>query len=67
VTIGDRVMVMAKAGIHHDLKDDEMVGGIPAVDVRKFRRYAAVLTRLPEVIRRVRALENHVGIGGNDA
>jgi len=31
--------------------------------VRKFRRYATVLTRLPEVIRRVRALEHHAGIG----
>jgi len=48
VTIGDRVMVVAKAGIHTDLKDDAVVSGIPAVDVRKFRRYAVVLTRLPE-------------------
>src|ERR1017187_9054686 len=47
VTIGDRVMVVAKAGIHNDLKDDAIVSGIPAVDVRKFRRYAVVLTRLP--------------------
>ncbi|MGA9722833.1 MAG: hypothetical protein WBQ86_10280, partial [Candidatus Binatus sp.] len=67
VTIGDRVMVVAKAGIHNDVKDDAIVGGIPAVDVRKFRRYAAALTRLPEIIRRVRALENRVGIGSNEA
>src|SRR5271156_615889 len=66
VTIGDRVMVVAKAGIHNDLKDDAIVSGIPAVDVRKFRRYAVVLTRLPEIIRRVRALESRVGIGGNE-
>src|SRR5271155_2194500 len=67
VTIGDRVMVVAKAGIHNDLKDDAIVSGIPAVDVRKFRRYAVVLTRLPEIIRRVRALESRAGIGGNEA
>ncbi len=67
VTIGDRVMVAAKSGIPNDLNDDAIVGGIPAVDVRKWRRYATALTRLPEVIRRVRALEHHTGIGGNEA
>ncbi len=66
VTIGDRVMVVAKAGIHSDLKDDAIVSGVPAIDVRKFRRYAVVLPRLPELIRRVRALEHHLGIGGPD-
>lgn len=64
VTIGDRVMVVAKAGIHNDLKDGAIVSGIPAVDVHKFRRYAVVLTRLPELIRRMRALEDRVGISG---
>ncbi len=66
VKIGDRVMVVAKAGIHNDLKDDSVVSGIPAVDVRKFRRYAVVLTRLPEIIRRVRAIEHQIGINGHD-
>jgi UDP-3-O-[3-hydroxymyristoyl] glucosamine N-acyltransferase len=58
---------VAKAGVHNDLKDDAIVSGIPAVDVRKFRRYAVVLTRLPEIIRRVRALEHHAGIGSSEA
>ena len=60
-------MVAAKSGIHTDLKDGAIVSGIPAVDVRKFRRYAVVLTRLPEIIRRVRALEGRVGIGDREA
>jgi len=62
--IGDRVMVAAKAGIHNDLDDDVVVGGIPAVHIRQWRRYSAVITRLPEVIRRMRALERHVGVEG---
>jgi len=66
-TIGDRVMVAAQAGIHRGLKDDAIVGGSPAVDVRKYRRYSAALSRLPDLIRRVRALENRAGIGGNEA
>jgi UDP-3-O-[3-hydroxymyristoyl] glucosamine N-acyltransferase len=60
--IGDRVMVAAKSGIHNDLKDDVVVGGIPAVEIRQWRRYSAVITRLPELIRRMRALERHVGV-----
>ena len=67
VTIGDRVTVAAQAGIHSGWKDHAIVGGSPAVDVRKYRRYSAALSRLPDLIRRVRALENRAGIGGNEA
>jgi len=66
-TIGDRVIVAAQAGIHSGLKDHAIVGGSPAVDVRKYRRNSAALLRLPDLIRRVRALENRSGIGGNGA
>lgn len=57
VNIGDRVMVAAKSGIHADVKSDTIVGGIPAVEVRIWRRYSAVIGRLPELFRRTRALE----------
>lgn len=60
VTIGDRVMVAAKSGIHTDVASDTVVGGVPAVDVRQWRRYAMALPRLPELIRRMRALEDRV-------
>jgi UDP-3-O-[3-hydroxymyristoyl] glucosamine N-acyltransferase len=63
--IGDRVMVAAKSGIHNDLQDDVVVGGSPAVPIRDWRRYSAVITRLPEVIRRMRALERRVGVEGD--
>jgi UDP-3-O-[3-hydroxymyristoyl] glucosamine N-acyltransferase len=63
--IGDRVMVAGQAGIHNELKDDSIVGGSPAVDIRQWRRYSAVMTRLPEVIRRVRALERRGGVEGD--
>jgi hypothetical protein len=35
-------------------------GGYPAVDVRQWRRYAMALPRLPELVRRMRALEDSV-------
>jgi UDP-3-O-[3-hydroxymyristoyl] glucosamine N-acyltransferase len=60
VTIGDRVLVAAKSGIHTDVASDMIVGGVPAIEVRQWRRYAMALPRLPELIRRMRALEDRV-------
>jgi UDP-3-O-[3-hydroxymyristoyl] glucosamine N-acyltransferase len=59
--IGDRARVIAQAGVHNDLPDDALVGGAPAIDLRIFRRMVAVEPRLPEIARRLRALENHLG------
>ncbi len=61
VDIGDRVLVTAKSGIHNDVKSDTIVGGTPAVEVRTYRRYVAALSRLPEMVRRIRTLETRVG------
>lgn len=55
--IGNRVRVVAQAGIHNDLADDALVGGTPAIDMRVFRRMVAVEPRLPEIARRLRAVE----------
>src|SRR5439155_19142315 len=55
--VGDRARVIAQAGVHNDLPDDALVGGAPAIDLRVFRRMAAVEPRLPEIARRLRALE----------
>ena len=60
VKIGDRVMVVAKSGIHADIENDKIVGGYPAVEVREWRRYSMALPRLPELVRRLRALENRL-------
>jgi UDP-3-O-[3-hydroxymyristoyl] glucosamine N-acyltransferase len=59
--IGDRARVIAQAGVHNDLPDDALVGGAPAIDLRIFRRMVAVEPRLPEIARRLRALENRLG------
>ncbi|HXD89870.1 MAG TPA: UDP-3-O-(3-hydroxymyristoyl)glucosamine N-acyltransferase [Candidatus Binataceae bacterium] len=59
--IGDRTRVIAQAGVHNDLPDDALVGGAPAIDLRIFRRMVAVEPRLPEIARRLRALESRLG------
>jgi UDP-3-O-[3-hydroxymyristoyl] glucosamine N-acyltransferase len=58
--IGDRVLVAAKSGIHTDVASDSVVGGVPAVDIRQWRRYAMALPRVPELVRRMRALEDRI-------
>lgn len=60
--IGDRVRVVAQSGIPHDVGADATVGGTPAMEVRTWRRMAALLPRLPELARRIRALEKRIGI-----
>jgi UDP-3-O-[3-hydroxymyristoyl] glucosamine N-acyltransferase len=57
VTIGDRARIIAQAGVHSAVPDDGLVGGTPAIELRTFRRMVAVEPRLPELMRRIRALE----------
>lgn len=60
--IGDRVMVVAQSGIPHDVADDSVIGGTPAMDIRAWRRLSAIQPRLPEMVRRIRALEARLGL-----
>ncbi|HUN59772.1 MAG TPA: UDP-3-O-(3-hydroxymyristoyl)glucosamine N-acyltransferase [Candidatus Binataceae bacterium] len=60
VKVGDRARVIAQAGVHNDLAADVLVGGAPAIDMRVFRRMVAVEPRLPELVRRLRALEQKI-------
>jgi UDP-3-O-[3-hydroxymyristoyl] glucosamine N-acyltransferase len=60
--VGDRARVIAQAGVHNDLPDDALVGGAPAIDLRIFRRMVAIEPRLPDIARRLRAIESQVGM-----
>ncbi len=60
VNIGDRVMVAAQSGIPGRVRDDTVVGGTPAVEMRVWRRMVAIQPRLPELVRRIRALEQQL-------
>jgi len=63
IRIGDRVRVAAKSGIPGDVADGLTIGGIPAVEIRTWRRMMAAMPRLPEVFRRLRALEAKIEQG----
>jgi len=62
VKVGDRSRVIAQAGVHNDLAKEALVGGAPAIDLRVFRRMVAVEPRLPELARRLRAIERRLGL-----
>lgn len=63
IRIGDRVRVVGQAGIPGSVPDDALVGGTPAVDMRALRRVVAVQARLPELLKRLGALEERVDGG----
>jgi UDP-3-O-[3-hydroxymyristoyl] glucosamine N-acyltransferase len=60
LSIGDNVRVGAKSGVGRDIPSDTDVSGIPAMDHRRFLKVASILNRLPEISKRVRALESEL-------
>jgi UDP-3-O-[3-hydroxymyristoyl] glucosamine N-acyltransferase len=66
LTIGDGARVAAKSGISSDLAPGGTYGGIPAVDIRAWRRMTSGWLRLGGLLRRVRRLERLSGLGGED-
>lgn len=62
ITIGDKVRAGAKAGIAGNIPAETDVAGYPAVEFPVWRRFNAVLKRLPELLKRIRELEKRVGI-----
>jgi len=57
LTVGKNTMIAAQSGIPHDVPANSVIGGYPAVDIRSWRRYSAALPKLPELMRRIRRLE----------
>jgi UDP-3-O-[3-hydroxymyristoyl] glucosamine N-acyltransferase len=62
LTIGRRVRVAAQSGIPNDVPDDATIGGYPAIEMRKWRRLVAAAPRLPEILKRLRAVEAKIGL-----
>jgi UDP-3-O-[3-hydroxymyristoyl] glucosamine N-acyltransferase len=58
VTIGSRAVVMARSGISADVAPGSQVFGSPAKDKKIAWRELAALSKLPELLQRVKALES---------
>lgn len=61
IKLGDGVQVAAKSAALSSVDPGKQVAGIPAVELRKWRRQAVLIARLEEMSRRVRALEKRLG------
>ncbi len=60
ISIGDNVMVGAQSGIGKSLKDGSIVSGSPAVDHKKWQKWAVSYYRVPELIKKIKELEKEV-------
>ncbi len=67
--IGADVFVAGRSGVTKDVAAASRVGGFPHVDHARFRRITAAISRLPELVRRLRRIERQLGVartGGDD-
>jgi UDP-3-O-[3-hydroxymyristoyl] glucosamine N-acyltransferase len=61
--IGDGARITAQAGVTNDVAAGETVAGFPARESRGFMKGAALVLRLPDVMKRLRAVERRIGAG----
>ena len=60
LTIHKNAIVWAQSGVGHDVPEGQIVSGSPAFDSREWLRASAAYSRLPEMLRTIRALERRV-------
>ena len=59
--IGSRAFVGARAGLHKDVAEGSRVWGTPQMEERRWHKAMAALGRLPDLLRRMRAVEAKLG------
>jgi UDP-3-O-[3-hydroxymyristoyl] glucosamine N-acyltransferase len=55
--IGDRVIATAQTGIPNSVEADKVISGYPAIENKLWLKSSAVFKRLPELLKRIEALE----------
>ena len=58
--IGDHVIIGAQAGVTNDVKDNHIIQGSPAFNIKNFQRSNVVFKNLPELRREVTDLQKKV-------
>jgi UDP-3-O-[3-hydroxymyristoyl] glucosamine N-acyltransferase len=64
IQLGDRAQVAAKSAALSTVPAGTTVAGIPAVEMRKWRRQTVLVARLEEMSRRLRTLERRLSLEG---
>jgi UDP-3-O-[3-hydroxymyristoyl] glucosamine N-acyltransferase len=60
ITIHKDAIVWAQAGVGHDVPAGTIVSGSPAFEAKQWLRASSAYSRLPELVRAVRAVEARV-------
>lgn len=60
--VGDGAQVAAKSAALQSVEAGAAIAGIPAMPIAAWRRQQAILRRLPEIWKRLRKVENRMGI-----
>lgn len=60
ITIGDDVIATAQTGVPGSLEPGTVISGSPGIENRAWLKAVAVFPRLPEILRRLRAVEKRV-------
>ncbi|MEO8501663.1 MAG: UDP-3-O-(3-hydroxymyristoyl)glucosamine N-acyltransferase [Vicinamibacteria bacterium] len=61
VTLGDDVIASAQSGLHGEVPSKSRMAGSPAYDARTWLKVSAGLKQLPDLIKRVREIEQTLG------
>jgi UDP-3-O-[3-hydroxymyristoyl] glucosamine N-acyltransferase len=64
--IGPRTLLGARAGVSGDLEGDQAYLGAPASPARLGKKIWIALRELPDLLKRVRRIERHLGGAGSD-
>jgi UDP-3-O-[3-hydroxymyristoyl] glucosamine N-acyltransferase len=68
LTIGRGAVAVGQSGVTNSLEPGVMVAGYPAIDSREWRKASVLFKRLPELKRRIEALEARLAqLTGDDA
>jgi UDP-3-O-[3-hydroxymyristoyl] glucosamine N-acyltransferase len=62
--IGDDVVATAQTGVGHSVPQGRIVSGSPDIENRVWLRATVLFAKLPELLRRLRAIEKRLGLRG---
>jgi UDP-3-O-[3-hydroxymyristoyl] glucosamine N-acyltransferase len=62
LTIGDGATIGAKSGIAGDIPPKSIMLGSPVLDIRRYRRSAALFKNFPELLERIKRLERFANL-----
>ena len=67
IKVGDQVTIASKSGVTKDIESGVTISGFPAIPHNEDRKQIVYIRQLPEIIERLKSLENHRDQGEQDS